>query len=225
MLWDIDHTLINVQGVSQEAYALAFEAVFGRPLARVADMSGRTELAIAADTLELNGLDPGVDLAPFFTALGNAAYKLRDRMRAEGLLLPGVPDALRRFAAAGVTQSVVTGNLPSLAGTKLAAFDLLEHLDLAVGGFGDEGIDRAQLVRLAIGRANAEYGLGFTAARTAVIGDTPRDIQGALDSGSIPIGVATGRSSVADLEAAGARLVLPDLSDVTALLELVMGAG
>lgn len=223
MLWDIDHTLIDVQGVSQEAYEVAFMAVFGRPLEHIAEMTGRTERAIAADTLRLNGIDPAAtDLPAFFAALGESAHRLRDRMREQGRVLPGVAEALREFTEAGVTQSLVTGNLPSLAATKLGALDLLDRIDLEVGGYGDDGVDRADLVRLAIARAEKKYELGFTAENTAVIGDTPHDVRGALDSGTIPIAVATGRSSVAELAAAGAHLVLPDLSDVTRLRALVL---
>jgi phosphoglycolate phosphatase-like HAD superfamily hydrolase len=50
-----------------------------------------------------------------------------------------------------------------------------------------------------------------------VIGDTPHDIQGAHDNGVRAVGVATGASNVAELQAAGADAVLPDLSDLGAL--------
>jgi len=50
-----------------------------------------------------------------------------------------------------------------------------------------------------------------------VIGDTPHDIKGAHDAGVRAVGVGTGKSSLADLTAAGADAVLPDLTDAAAL--------
>jgi phosphoglycolate phosphatase-like HAD superfamily hydrolase len=56
-----------------------------------------------------------------------------------------------------------------------------------------------------------------------VIGDTPHDVDAALHHGAVAIGVATGRSSAAELREAGAHVVLTDLSDTAAVLAAVLG--
>jgi len=132
------------------------------------------------ETLALNNVpDPDAKFDALYDALGKAARARKSQMRAHGRRLPGVAEAIREFARGYVVQSVVTGNIHSIATTKLEAFGLLEGLDVVVGGYGDDGADRAVLVRLAIERAGAVYGLDFQPKRTVVIGDTPHDIRGA----------------------------------------------
>jgi phosphoglycolate phosphatase-like HAD superfamily hydrolase len=57
-----------------------------------------------------------------------------------------------------------------------------------------------------------------------VIGDTPRDILGALTHGATPICVATGRNSSAELLEAGAVVALESFEDIDAALE-ALGLG
>nr|WP_243407158.1 haloacid dehalogenase-like hydrolase [Frankia canadensis] len=224
ILWDVDHTLLDSGGVSRQIYGHAFEVVTGRPMERLADMAGRTERAIALETLRIGGVaDPEPLLPRFFAALGDAARRLQGEMRVRGRALPGARDAVRGLVAGGVVQTVVTGNLRPLAETKLAAFDLTAHLDLEVGGFGDDASDRAVLVRLAVKRAEAAYDRTFPPARTVVIGDTVHDVKGALDAGVRAIGIATGRASADGLAAARADVVLADLTDLGALRAAVFG--
>ena len=221
ILWDIDHTLLSITGVSREIYARAFEHVTGQPLVHLADMAGRTEQAILSETLSLNGVEPGHSFVAFYAALGDAARALEGRMRTQGKVLPGAQEVLAMFAADGRVQSVVTGNIRSIAVTKLEAFGLDDFVDFEVGGYGDDGSDRAVLVRLAVDRAEAKYGYNFDAEHTIVIGDTPHDVKGALDNGALAVGVATGSSDMNELADAGAHLVLPDLLDSSQLYGLV----
>ncbi|TDC67542.1 HAD family hydrolase [Streptomyces hainanensis] len=218
ILWDIDHTLLNIAGVSREIYELAFEEVAGHPLRDLAPMAGRTEQAIAFETLEMNGVEASQALiSRFYTALGAAAESLSSRIRDAGKALPGAREAIFALQRRPVVQSVVTGNIRSVAGTKLRAFGLAESLDLEVGGYGDDGSDRATLVRLARERAEEKYRASFPGKRTFVIGDTPHDIRGAHDAGVFAVGVATGYSSFEELTECGADLVLTDLTDTEAL--------
>ena len=214
VLWDIDHTLVRIAGVDREIYARVFAQITGRPLGRLAGMAGRTEQAIVTETLALNGIDAPVSFGAFYAALGDAAHELRERMRESGHALAGAREALAAFQAEGAVQALVTGNLPRVAKIKLEAFGLDGFVDLAVGGYGDDGSDRAELVRLAVKRVETKYGHGYTASHAVVIGDTPHDVRGALDCGAAAVGVATGRSSMDQLDEAGASLVLPDLFDL-----------
>lgn len=224
VLWDVDHTLVNMAGVSQLIYERAFAAMTGRVLERVADMAGRTEWAIAADTLRLAGFaDPEPMLPAFFEALRAAAAEMTEQMRARGRALPGARETVAAFGADGVSQTLVTGNLRALAGMKLAAVGLTDHLDLAVGGYGEDSADRAELVRSAIARAEAAYGLDFPRQRVVVVGDTVHDVRGARDAGARAVAVATGRPSFAALAAAGPDALLADLTDPVAVRAAVFG--
>lgn len=188
-------------------------------------MAGRTELAIITDTLQRNGILPTPELVSRFTAaLVQASEKLRARIREVGRALPGAHSVLEALHRGGAVQTVVTGNIRELAAAKLAAFGLDGYLDLSLGGYGDHSVDRAELVRRAMRQAGERYG-PFPATSVVVVGDTPHDIRGAHDVGVRAVGVATGRSSRADLIAAGADAVLDDLSDTAAVVQLLSSIG
>ncbi|MCM3923394.1 haloacid dehalogenase-like hydrolase [Frankia sp. AiPs1] len=224
ILWDVDHTLVSFPGLGRELHAQAFQAVTGRPAALVADLAGRTDRAIVLDTLRLNGIDqPESLLAAFYAALPAAAVALDDRMRRTSLVLPGARAAVEGLARDGVVQSVVTGNLPSIAWRKLDCCGLTDLLDLTVGGYGDDDTDRATLVALAVRRAEAAHRVTFAPTHVVVIGDTAHDVRGARDAGVRAVGVATGATTAQSLTAAGADAVLPDLTDLAALHAAVYG--
>ncbi|MFC4032114.1 HAD family hydrolase [Streptomyces polygonati] len=215
ILWDIDHTLVRIGGgVSRAIYERAFLRVTGKPLGDLADMSGRTDRAIIAETLCLNGIDgPEALFGDFYAALATGAEQLADRMCEVGTVLPGAREAIASCATQRSVQSMVTGNIRPIAMTKLNALGLGDGLDFSVGGYGDDGSDRTDLVRQARRRASEKYGDTFAGRRTVVVGDTPHDIRGALDAGALAVGVASGRSTPGELSEAGADIVLTNLSE------------
>jgi phosphoglycolate phosphatase-like HAD superfamily hydrolase len=120
-----------------------------------------------------------------------------------------------------VVQSLVTGNLIEVADVKLAPFGLLDHIDLAIGGYGSLSAERSDLVLAAMQLAAEKHG-GFEPTSVVVIGDTPNDVRAALRHGAVAIGVATGRHSLAHLREAGAHAVFRDLSDTEKVLSAVL---
>jgi phosphoglycolate phosphatase-like HAD superfamily hydrolase len=225
VLWDVDQTLISAGGLSRELYATAFAKVTGRALERMAPMAGRTERAIAAETLTLNGLAASeTALLALCAALAAEFAAHEARIGQHGRVLPGATAALAMLARRpDVVQSVLTGNIESVAVSKLRAFDLADYLDFTVGAYGMDHADRARLVRLAQQRAAAAYGLPFSEQSTVLIGDTPNDVAAGRLGGARVIAVASGGSSRAELEAAGADVVLDDLTDADAVLSAVLG--
>ncbi|GAA3775924.1 haloacid dehalogenase-like hydrolase [Plantactinospora mayteni] len=218
ILWDVDHTLVDISGVSREIYESAFAAVFGRRLEKLADMTGRTEQAILADTLALHDIAASSSVvSDLYSALGEAAERLQSRMLAVGRPLPGARAAVSALADADLVQTLVTGNLATIARVKLKVFGLDEHIDFEVGGYGSDGDIRSQLVLCALARATKKYGIPFLANGAIVIGDTPLDILAAREVGARAIGVATGKSSISELNEAGADAVLEDLTDIEKL--------
>ena len=188
-------------------------------------MMGRTERAILAETLALHDVsNPEHKLDECYAALARAADKLRERMRTTGRRLPGATKAIAALAEHDLVQTVVTGNLEPIARTKLEVFELAEHLDLEVGGYGSDGDTRQPLIRQAWQRAEHKYGRTFQPERVVVIGDTPLDTAAAHEVGVRAVGVATGNSTADELTAAHADAVLPDLTDTAAVVLAVYGA-
>lgn len=226
VLWDVDQTLVSVGGVSRSIYERAFRSVTGAPLRELAPMTGRTERAIVIDTLKMNGVeDPDSLVSAFYSALDVAAQELEGEIRRSGILLPGAHEAITTLAGRRTVQSVVTGNIRPIARIKLEAFGLAGPLDLNVGGYGDDGSDRTDLVRLACERASVKYGVPFAGKRVFVVGDTPHDIKGAHGAGVYAVGVATGSSSPGELDEAGADLVIANLTEIEKLHAAVFNVG
>jgi phosphoglycolate phosphatase len=222
VLWDVDYTLLSAVGLGNRLYAAVFKDMFGRDLTVVAPKAGRTDRAILLETLTMAGVDsPGAYVDDFLAALGRQVAALDGSIPDEVRALPGASAAIAALAAAGLRQSVLTGNIRPLAAVKLAAAGLVEHLDLDVGAYGDAHEVRAELVPVARRAAGAAYGTDFAGAATVLVGDTPLDVAAALAAGARAVAVATGSFTAAELVAAGAHVVLPDLTDAARVLAAV----
>jgi phosphoglycolate phosphatase len=230
VLWDVDHTLINAGRAGWRVYQLAFGEMFGCDVPAAPSMAGRTDRAIALETLALAGVpDPRTQVDAFQRLLARLAPGVADLVREQGRVLPGAAEAVGVLATAPwdggpLVQSVLTGNMRVLAQVKLGALGLDRDLDLRVGAYGDAHEIRADLVPLARASATAAYGADFSGAATVLVGDTPLDVEAAQVAGARAVAVASGEFSVADLTASGADAVLPDLTDTAAVLAAILPA-
>jgi phosphoglycolate phosphatase len=128
-------------------------------------------------------------------------------------LMPGTLELLRAQQAAGVTLAVFTNKRGEHARR------ICEHLGItpflrAIFGAGDTPWIKpqpefAQHVLTAV---------GATASETMLIGDSPFDVKAAHNGGFACWCVTTGTHSAAELRAAGAEAVFPDLFAVEAAL-------
>jgi phosphoglycolate phosphatase len=243
VLWDVDYTLVDSDGVGRELCQAAFVEMFGGQMPQPGSMAGRTDRAIAVEVLTLAGVaEPRQHVDAFHRAMAARAPGLASLVTERARALPGAAQAMAALAAlaghgghAGhggqggrggrpaVVQSLLTGNIRPLAEVKLGPLGLTEHLDLEAGAYGDAHEVRAELVHLARGSAARRYGDGFRGEATVIVGDTPLDVAAALATGARAVGVATGGFSVADLAASGAHAVLPDLADTGQVLAAILG--
>ncbi|MEU4803432.1 haloacid dehalogenase-like hydrolase [Actinosynnema sp. NPDC023587] len=224
VLWDIDHTLLQSRGMGREMYERALPLVFGRPFAELAEVSGRTELDIIAETLVLHGIEPTTEHVDRLARALTASYEAgREELAERGRVLPGAREALTSLAEEpAVRQGVLTGNLRAVARVKLRVFALDQYVDLECSAYGDDHRDRAELVDIARARAAERVGAEFTGLRTVLIGDTPRDVEAARAAGARVIAVAGGQSDLDELRKAGADDVLADLRDLPTVRRLLL---
>jgi phosphoglycolate phosphatase len=241
VLWDVDGTLVDAAGLGTRMYEIVFQSMFGRELPAVAPKAGRTDRAIIADTLVLAGVpDAPAWVDPFLAALSAYVTTLGGTAGSAVLALPGAADAIEALRGRAY-QSVLTGNVRPLAELKLRAAGLCPAelvtsdlstddpdsgepgapLNFDAGAYGDAHEIRAELVGVARRAAKAVYGTDFDGPATILIGDTPLDVAAALATDATAIGVATGSYSPADLTAAGAHVVLPDLTRTARLLAAI----
>jgi len=247
VLWDVDHTLVDSDGIGRDLYQATFGEMFGGRMPQPGSMAGRTDRAIALEVLTLAGVDePRQRVDAFHRAMAARAPGLTGLVAERARALPGAAQAMAALAELGglgglgglgdgqpavaaraarmaVVQSLLTGNIRPLAEVKLRPLGLTEHLDLDAGAYGDAHEVRAELVHLARDNAARQYGGDFGGQATVLVGDTPLDVAAALATGARAVGVATGGFSGPELAAAGAHAVLPDLSVTGQVLAAVLG--
>ena len=193
----------------------AFEEVFSIANAfQGIPMAGRTDAWILSDTAAAHGIPPDAPGLSRFREiyLRYLALEIVAPGVARKGLMPGVRELLDALATRDdVYLALLTGNYEEGARLKLEYFDLWKYFPC--GAFGDDAPHRNVLVPKALARVAECGGIAFAAADAIVIGDTPLDVGCARHAGARSLAVATGSHSVDELRAAGADVVLQDLSD------------
>jgi phosphoglycolate phosphatase len=165
---------------------------------------------------------PAVRTPPWddvFAALAAAGAQRWQAMSSRGWALPGARAAIAALAQEpGIVQSLLTGNIRPNAMMKVTALNLGAGLDFAVGAYGSDSEDRAELVAIAQQRASRAYQRTFARPNTVLIGDTDRDIDAGQRGGAAVIAVASGAHTIDDLRKAGGMVALPSLQNTATLL-------
>lgn len=218
-LFDIDMTLIRTNGAGRRAMNRAFRELYGLDEAFAGiPVAGRTDGAILRDCFLRHALHDG-DLSPQIQRFRDIYFGLlKDELAAGPAcdVLPGVPELIGTLIQRrGVRLGLGTGNYREAAEIKLRHVGLWDpFLD---GGFADDSEDRAVVI------AQAAQRLGYAPGdRIWIIGDSEHDVSAGLANGIPVIGVATGSRSTEALTEAGAKVALPDLSDLPGFLALTL---
>jgi phosphoglycolate phosphatase-like HAD superfamily hydrolase len=219
LLFDIDNTLLYTGGAGSLAMTLALREMLGvNDGFRKVEFSGRTDLFILSEGLRQHGIEGGLEvhlddfLGRYYTILPGA---LRQK---EGYLMPGFPQLLEALSKRpDVRLGLATGNFSEAARIKLDYYGIDRFFD--GGGFGEESLQRRDVVRAAIERTAADV----PPEDILVIGDTPHDISSALDNGVLAVGVATGSYTVEELGKSGAQMVFEDFSDWETVAAMLCG--
>jgi phosphoglycolate phosphatase-like HAD superfamily hydrolase len=102
---------------------------------------------------------------------------------------------------------------------KLGVFGLNEYFPS--GAFGSDHEDRNRLLPIAVERLKNISGRHFDFTDCVVVGDTPLDVMCARPYNAVCIAVATGPYGAGSLVAAGADVVVEDLSDTEHFLNIL----
>jgi phosphoglycolate phosphatase len=213
LLWDIDRTLIDVGRFRERAYREIFVSVTGLPFKGVASTPGHTTFDKIRETLLLHEVTPAASLIDDIAELLTHAYESTLDLAKEVCLMPGAENILRHFSSLdNFHQSVVTGNLRRIAMSKVNALGIAGYLDMTVGAFGDDDAPRETLVPIALARYLALRKELPPRRMIFVLGDTIHDMTAARSVGVRAVGIGTGKFSISELTAAGAELVVDNLT-------------
>ncbi len=215
MLFDIDGTLLSCGRQVGHIFLEALSETFGsfrKPENH--SFAGKTDPLLVIELVR----GVGLNLSEIHSRLPEMRdlylQKLEQRLDpAEMTVLPGVVELLERLSRRDdVEIGLLTGNWRDGARIKLARFELEKFF--SVGAFGDDGLDRRELVPVALNRAR-QSGHAFEPSHVLIVGDTHLDVDCAHASGVRCLAVATGFTDVDGLRNAGADWVFPDLQQAS----------
>ena len=223
VLFDIDKTLIKRSDAHISAFSEALKKVYGiNSGIDVINYDGLTDQLIIIEVLKKNGLDDDtikLKLKDCTKAMVDSFNKIVDNDPI--ILLDGAKELLEELRKNNVLLGLVTGSLEPIAKSKLKKVSVDSYFKL--GGFGSDDMDRTNLIKIAIKKAEDNFDFKFS-DNVFLVGDTPRDIKAGKEAMVKTIGVATGIYSKEDLEKSGADFVLENLKDKNRFLEIIYGS-
>jgi phosphoglycolate phosphatase-like HAD superfamily hydrolase len=222
ILFDMDHTLVDVGEQHQMAYQVALRTAYGfdgQPDIRL--HQGQTQPNIIRMICRDHGLSQKVTengLAQALRLLSEVTISLLDH-DLRSAVLPGVRNLLDALENHGHTLGLVTGRAEQAARAILERSSLQRHFQCAA--FGDEGETREDLLRLAIQRSVRPAAFELGQDGLVVVGDAPLDLQAAHALGARAIAVATGHHTMDELAQYRPAAVLPHFKDWQAALAVL----
>ena len=223
VLFDIDGTLLSSGRRGLESFSEALRRTFGTEgdLASYR-FEGRLDPVIVFELMREAGIPDDVIVERRPAALALYLDLLEEALSVDPpALKPGVADLVARVTASpSVVSALLTGNVQRGARIKLTAAGLWDHF--LFGVFGDEAPRRVDLGPIALARALERTGRTVSPSETVVVGDARADVECGRAIGARVVAVATGRTSVEELRAAGADTVLSSFADVESACEAIL---
>lgn len=187
ILLDIDGTLVKGLGPYESSLKQAIQETHDSDLqVDLTPYHGHTDRFIARDILKRNNLSYDNKSLDECLLMFGKNYQANEE---HTKIIPGVAEALPQLAEKNLL-GIVTGNVETMAMKKLRLYGLNQHIKL--GAFGNEDVDRSELVGYAIHRAKKE-GWNGDKNNTYLVDDTLVGINAAINAQVIPVGVLTGK--------------------------------
>lgn len=212
VFFDIDGTLVDSGGAGKKAFIQALHHVFSwTDNIDYIQFSGATDLDVLRRIFERNRREFTKSEADCF--FDRLPLELASTVREHRVVpLAGVKALLKRLGeSSNHIVGLITGNIETCARIKLDAAGI-DH-NFVLGAFGHEHGDRHEIARLGLQRARKLLPPGEVLGSVYVVGDSPADIAAAHAIGATAVAVATGHPDYDELAAAGADVLLTDLSD------------
>jgi phosphoglycolate phosphatase len=227
VLFDIDGTLLNSEGLGRASMRLALGSIFGSPGNPAYRYDGKTDKQIVRDVMRLEGhSDEHIDsrmeklIEIYLEGLRDGVESGKFNVRP----LDGVVELLDALEPReDVVLGLLTGNVETGARTKLRAAGI-DPDRFRVNAFGSDHEHRPELPAVAQRRAGEVLGLEIAGGRMVVIGDTPADIACGRSLGAKAIGVASGHYTVEQLQEHDPYAVFPSLKNTRQVLEKIVNA-
>jgi phosphoglycolate phosphatase len=197
VLFDIDGTLIFGGNIHRQAFEEALKNVC--KIQTTIDWFaciGRTDQYILTDILTKFGWDSlkiKENLTKIMTFMGDWYAQHSDQE--DGKLLPGVKVLLESLNKKHIPCGLVTGNVEKIAFYKLSHYDIAQYF--SCGGFGSDDIDRSELLRIAIKKAEKSFSFKEKNHNVVYVADTIHDVMAARKA-QIPVIIVFNERNIHD---------------------------
>lgn len=224
ILFDIDHTLVDLFAPQAAAHARTFQDVFQIP-GQLTDIafSGKTTPNILREVCALHDVPSDLVEAKLPQAMETLVRYLFQETGADlaPAVLPGVRPLLDCLTARGQLLGILTGNPPVMGSQVLAAAGLQDYFRVLT--FGTEARERTELVRLSLAKAERQFRFNRDGRAVAVVGDSIHDVSCGKPLGALTVAVATGLHSPEELRAAGADYVFENCEPYQEICDVLTG--
>lgn len=220
VLFDLDGTLVNAGGAGRTSLRKAIKELYGvEPEFDHSLISGRTDLdnfSIVYSLIKKGKKPTAAEMkkmkAKYLEILPTAVHAVVRCKKYD--LVPGVEKFLKMLSKdKDVILGLGTGNLEEGAKIKLEPSKLGSYF--TVGGYGEDGHTREEMLQAAVKRAEKKFKTKLEPDQVYVIGDTHRDICAAKNCGFHSAVLTNGFGDAQKIQRAAAELETKDFNDIT----------
>lgn len=220
VLFDLDGTLVNAGGAGRTSLRKAIKELYGEePEFDHSLISGRTDLdnfSIVYSLIKKGKKPTAAEMkkmkAKYLEILPTEVHAVVRCKKYD--LVPGVEKFLKMLSKdKDVILGLGTGNLEEGAKIKLEPSKLGSYF--SVGGYGEDGHTREEMLQAAVKRAEKKFKTKLEPDQVYVIGDTHRDICAAKNCGFHSAVLTNGFGDAQKIQRAAAELETKDFNDIT----------
>ncbi|MFH1032644.1 MAG: HAD family hydrolase [Chloroflexota bacterium] len=223
IIFDLDQTLVDFLPVHDEATNRLFKNVFDVE-ARLfeVDFSGRSLTDNFRELARLKHI-PNAEFqnkSPHLVSTYETIFGETLSQDPTKYILPGVRELLDILSRTDNIVILYTGDSPGIVNQVFKATGLGKYFKFCF--YGTEVKTRADMVKLAIKKAEKMTGRTFKDKDIVIIGDSIRDIECGKRFNALTVAVATGFHSEEELSKANPDILLKDLRDYKNALKLIL---
>jgi phosphoglycolate phosphatase len=222
IIFDLDQTLVDFLSVHDKVARKLFKRLFNvdTRLGGI-DFAGRSLTENFRELARLNNIPEDVFQKKSHQLLKSyeATFSKSLPSDAAGYVLPGARELLSELSRTDNIVALYTGDSPGIVSQVFRATDLGKYFKFCL--YGTEVETRADMVRLAVEKAEKLTGYKFRGKSVVIIGDSIRDIECGKLFHALTIAVATGFHSRVQLSAAGADYLFDNLKDYKKVLKAI----
>jgi HAD superfamily hydrolase (TIGR01509 family) len=208
LLFDLDGTLVDTVQIRIQAWLDAFrEAGIPADRAAVAALIGSDGRALAREIGSQAGRHLSDDEVE---RLDRRAGELHEAANVDPRPLPGARELLLGLTGSPIRWAIATSSRRAQVRTSVEALHLMRRPVIVDGSHVAQAKPAPDLLLLASRR------LGIAPVACWYVGDARWDMLAAAAAGMQPVGVTSGAAGARTLRAAGAVVVVPDLTAITA---------